>query len=403
MKTTSRRCIALAPAIALALYGLAGAALADDLAVEDTQPVETPELDGPSPSRAPAPASGDVAAEDTQPVETPVLDGPPPSRAPSPANTRDQRQPTVVEFHALEDQPVALELPSEFDGMSIVEPPQHGTLLADHKPMQYIPHPDFNGMDVISFGTGNSKPMASVAIKVAEVNDPPRFESMAGRAHAAGDVGAQLLPRWAKAIEAGPGDEAWSQQVWFDATESDDPSGVVESLSVSPDGTLSYVLSGQPGIATWTVRALDNGGNLHGGISVSDAHQVRIAVDAVADLSIKMVPVDFAPGLRLLRSYQLVVSNIGKSDAFGARVVDVLPKDAGDPTWRCVGSDGGACPKVETGSGALDATVDLPAGSLVVFTVERVASPAGDPSHVAYVVPPDYLIDPDLSNNEAGE
>jgi hypothetical protein len=376
MNTPSRRHVALAPAIALALFGLAGAAWAEEVAVEDVQPVEPPVLDGPPTSRASGPTR-------TLP------------------NTRDQRQPSVIELQALEDQPITLELPPEFDGLSVVEPPMHGTLLDDHKPMRYIPHPDFNGKDLISFGIG--KPVVSFEIKVGAVNDPPRFDSVAGRAHVAGDVGLQQVPRWAKAIEAGPADEAWSQQVWFDASETNDPAGVVESLSVSPDGTLSYVLSGQPGIATWTVHALDNGGNLHGGVSVSEQRLLRIAVDATADLAIKMLPLDLSPSLRLVRSYQIVVSNFGKSDALGARVVDVLPKDAGSPTWRCVGMDGGACPKVEQGFGALDATIDLPGGSTVVFTVDKVASPAGNPGHVAYVVPPDYLIDPNLANNETGE
>lgn len=376
MKTNSRRHRSLAPVIALALYGLAGAACADDLAAEDVQPVETPVLDGQPTSR--------------------VAD---PTR--KPADTRGQREPTVIEVQVLEDQPVAIELPPEFAGKDVVEPPVNGTLLTNLKSMQYVPHPDFNGDDWIAFGV--TKPEVVLAIKVRAVNDAPSFDVAGGRAHAVGDVGRQDVPRWAKAITAGPGDEDWSQRVWFGTEEIDDPAGVVEWASVSPDGTLSYMLSGQPGVATWTVQALDDGGNLDGGISVTQPRQFRIAVDAVADLGIKLLPLDFAPGLRLTRSYQIVVSNFGKADALAARVVDVLPKESGSPTWRCVGMDGGVCPKVEQGLGALDATIDLPGGATVVFTVDRVASPAGDPDHVAYVVPPDYLIDPNLANNESRE
>lgn len=384
--------------IALALSAASSVALAAAVDEDGWQPVQPATTAGATRD----PGWVEAHEDATQPVEPPVVDrGPPPGTQRGTDDRRQSPAPPVLEFQTLEDQPLTLDLPPGFDGLDVIEPPAHGTLLTNQKPMQYVPHPDFSGLDVISFGT--SKPEATLSIKVTAVNDPPTFDSTAGVAHAAGDAGVHDVSHWATSIDAGPGAEAWTQQVWFDATETDDPAGVVESLAVAPDGTLGYVLSGRPGIATWTVRALDNGGDQFGGSSVSETRLVRIGVDASADLAIKIVPLDAGPRLRLHRSYQLVVSNLGKSDAFAARVVDVLPKDAGNPIWRCVGHAGGACPKVAAGSGAVDTTIDLPSGSLVVFTVDRMAAPAGDPSHVAYVVPPDYLVDPDLSNNEASE
>ena len=392
--------IRLLPAlIALALSAASSVALADAVEEDGRQPVQPATTAGGTKD----PGWVEAHEDATQPVQPPVLDG---GSTTKPIE-RDQRLPVqgggrlprAIVISALEDQPADLDLGAVLDGLSVLVPPKNGTLLADTKPMRYVPNPDFHGEETIEFGTSTTTVL--LHIKVSPVNDAPRFKAGDDRAHAIGDAGAFTVPGWAQSISAGPWDEKPTQRVAFNAQRVEDPAGVVASMQVAPDGTLSYTLTGRPGVATWSVQAIDDGGNLDGGVPASAPKDVRIGVGVQADLAIKMVGFDNPDAPAGTRGYQLLVSNLSKEDALGTRVADVLPKEAGDVTWRCEGYFGGICPKIDTGHGEIYATVDLPGHAVVVFTVEGMRAPVGHPGHVAFVEPPGYVADPDLSNNEA--
>jgi hypothetical protein len=325
--------------------------------------------------------------------------------ATNPSNPTDRILPThlppaQIAVMAFEDLTTTIALDPAFAGLDVLTPPRNGTLVSEVDRLRYVPRPDFHGDDVVVLGKGS--PVAALHIKVLSVNDAPRFLGGGGRAHEAGEIGFQAVRGWVSGIAAGPADEA-AQQVQFRAEVVDDPNGVVKSLGVSPEGTLHYDLSGRPGVATWSVQAVDDGGDVDGGVPVSTAQTVRIGSGTSIDLSIEMISAALAAETGAPRPYQLVVRNLSSATATDARVVDVLGKDEGMPTWRCEGFGGASCPKAGFVDGRLDTSVDLPGGSVAVFTIEGVTIPYGQRKHVAFVVPPDYVKDPNLDNNEAYE
>jgi uncharacterized repeat protein (TIGR01451 family) len=123
-----------------------------------------------------------------------------------------------------------------------------------------------------------------------------------------------------------------------------------------------------------------------------------ILVYRPADLAIsKTSPTSSAiPGE--LASYTIQVINLGPADVAGVVVGDDFT-GLSSVTWTCTPATGAACPA--SGSGMLAASVDIPAGKLVTFTASGLVPPSatGILSNTAAIIPPEYIEDPDLSNN----
>ncbi|MEM1081207.1 MAG: hypothetical protein AAGH65_06455, partial [Pseudomonadota bacterium] len=60
------------------------------------------------------------------------------------------------------------------------------------------------------------------------------------------------------------------------------------------------------------------------------------------------------------------VSNVGTFNVIGATLTDTLPADVANASWICSGSSGAICPN-NGGSGDINETVDLPAGSTLSY------------------------------------
>ncbi|MCX5204372.1 DUF11 domain-containing protein [Streptomyces sp. NBC_00237] len=86
-----------------------------------------------------------------------------------------------------------------------------------------------------------------------------------------------------------------------------------------------------------------------------------------------VTPNPYLPGKPL--TYTVKVGNSGPAAASGARVKDELPGALKDFTWTCAPTGGGVC-ATPSGTGNIDAAVDLPPGAEAVFTVTGTA-PAG--------------------------
>ncbi len=97
-------------------------------------------------------------------------------------------------------------------------------------------------------------------------------------------------------------------------------------------------------------------------------------------------------------TYTVVVSNLGPSDVTGARVLDSFSTNLIDVTYQRTGNG-----TTETGDGAIDEEVDLPAGASLTYTIQGTVDPAGtgSVSNTATVQAPLGVIDPRPGNNTA--
>jgi large repetitive protein len=103
--------------------------------------------------------------------------------------------------------------------------------------------------------------------------------------------------------------------------------------------------------------------------------------------------------------YTIVVGNNGPSDVQNARVADPLPAGISAASWTCGGATGGGLCGAASGSGAIDTTVNLPAGASVTYTLTMsVPSTAtGNLTNTATVTAPAGITDTNLSNNSASD
>ena len=104
-----------------------------------------------------------------------------------------------------------------------------------------------------------------------------------------------------------------------------------------------------------------------------------------------------------VKTYVIVVSNAGPTNVTGATVTDNFsanPNIAG-ASWTCSSAGGAAC--TAGGSGDINDSVNLPAGSSVTYTVTAnvSASPSGDLVNTANVAAPASINDPLPGNNSA--
>lgn len=123
---------------------------------------------------------------------------------------------------------------------------------------------------------------------------------------------------------------------------------------------------------------------------------------ALADLAIVKTNgrTTYVPGGPL--PYTITVTNNGPSDVVGATVTDAFP--AGTiASWTCAAGPGALCPA--SGTGNINASVSIPRGGLVVFTVTgTIASNLTGPlTNTAMVAPPPGVTDPMPGNNSSSD
>jgi CSLREA domain-containing protein len=170
---------------------------------------------------------------------------------------------------------------------TITVSPSHGVLSGSGANRTYTPAADYNGPDSFKFtvtdtGDGASPALtsaeATVSITVNAVNDVPSFTK--GPDQSATSAVAQTVPNWATNISAGPPDEA-AQTLTFLVSNNNNAIFSVQP-SISPSGTLTYTPAyGFDGVATVTVRLMDNGGTALGGVDTSAAQTFTITVHAL--------------------------------------------------------------------------------------------------------------------------
>jgi uncharacterized repeat protein (TIGR01451 family) len=120
-----------------------------------------------------------------------------------------------------------------------------------------------------------------------------------------------------------------------------------------------------------------------------------------ADLSVTKTDgaTTYAPGGTT--TYTIVASNGGPSAVTGATLADTFPAIVTGANWTCAGAGGATCPA--SGSGNIAASVNLPVGGTVTFTVTVVTSPTATVNLVntATIAVPAGTTDPTTGNNSA--
>jgi HD domain/Bacterial Ig domain len=181
-----------------------------------------------------------------------------------------------VSFNVTNDNPALFASPPQVapDGTLTYEPASGATGVAN------VTVRAGDGGGTASGGQDTSAPQ-TFTIEVAEINDAPSFTAGAGQA-VLEDAGAQSVPGWATGISPGPASES-GQTVTF-AVTSDNPGLFSAQPQVASNGTLSYTpAANASGTATVTVRAVDDGGTLFGGVDTSAPQTFAIDVGEVND------------------------------------------------------------------------------------------------------------------------
>ena len=135
--------------------------------------------------------------------------------------------------------------------------------------------------------------------------------------------------------------------------------------------------------------------------SATDTDTITTTPTPTADLSITKSDgsATYTPGGAV--TYGIVVRNAGPAGVNGATVADTLPAAIIGANWTCVGALGGTCPP--SGSGSINASVNLPSGASVTFTLTGNVSPSatGNLLNTATVSLPAGVVDPSPGNNSA--
>lgn len=240
-------------------------------------------------------------------------------------------------------------------------------------------------------GQGTYTPGTSVVYTIVVVNDGP-FNAIGARV-------ADPLP-------AGIVSASWTCTASGGGTCSASGSGAIDDTIDLPVGasatyTLTLVVpSGFVGNLVNTATALPPPGLTDPDPSNDSATDTDTPAP-VANLSITKTDgaTSTTPGAPI--TYTIVASNAGPSDALGATVSDSLPAAVTGATWTCTGAGGGSCPA--SGTGSIAATVNLPAGASVTFTVTGTVAEdaAGTLTNTATVAPPPGVTDPNPADNSA--
>ena len=275
----------------------------------------------------------------------------------------------------------------------------------DQRAVTFAPVANVNGGPVTitltltdSHGGGNA---ISFAVSVTPVNDAPTLTLGADITEVAGASGFRSRPGFVQSIVLGPADEIATQTLLgYSVAPVSDPNGIVSSANLALNGTLTYTLTGRGGSASFEVVAIDNGGVANGGSPYSAATPFQITVAAGADLQIsKSDPWTIVqPAQALL--YDIYVANAGPSAVVGARVQDLPPASLGNVTWSCTPILLAHCGNT-AGIGAIDQLVDLPAGSVLRYSLAAnvQATPPAVIDNTATVTLPAGVTELDASNN----
>lgn len=169
---------------------------------------------------------------------------------------------------------------------------------------------------------------------------------------------------------------------------------VAGTVSPAATGTLANTATVAPGVgAGFTDPNLGN--------NAATDTDVAGAPPASADLSITKTDGSASATSGMPLTYTIVVRNAGPSDVAGATVTDTLPAAITGATWTVAYAGSASGPA--SGSGDINAAVNLPVGGTATFTLTGTiaANATGLLSNTATVNPPAGIPDPNPVDNSA--
>ena len=204
-------------------------------------------------------------------------------------------------------------------------------------------------------------------VVVNPVNDAPSFTTLGNRSHAAGAVGPQNVAGFVATTNFGPGEGAQTV-LGYTVAELSDPNGIVSAAAIANDGTLTYTLSGEGGVATIRATLRDSGGTANGGVDVSAPVDFTITAIAGADLSVAISDGVTTPLPGASVAYVVDVANAGPASVAGAAVVVTPSAALTGVTWTCTATPPVTCAHA-SGSGPINELATLAAGQSIHYTL----------------------------------
>ena len=166
--------------------------------------------------------------------------------------------------------------------------------------LSYLSASNSNGTDTLTITTsdlgntgsgGTLTDSDSVAITIASVNDAPTFTVPTGTFPATDEDGARNQPSFATGITAGAANES-GQLLTFQVTNNNNGLFSVQPF-IDSSGNLTFTPKPNAhGTATVTVRLMDNGGTLNGGVDLSPPQTFTIDVSKPRPLHNFRDPID---------------------------------------------------------------------------------------------------------------
>ena len=150
----------------------------------------------------------------------------------------------------------------------------------------YTPTTNLNGSDTFTVivSDGSNTDSRTVNVTITPVNDEPTISSLANQTFNGVGGSAQTVAGFASMSSAGGGaDENTQTVLGYVVSEVSDPSGVVSSVSIASNGTLTYTPAANvEGVATIQAQVRDSGGVTNGGDDLSQLKTFTITVDTLA-------------------------------------------------------------------------------------------------------------------------
>lgn len=183
---------------------------------------------------------------------------------------------------------------------------------------------------------------------------------------------------------------------------------ISETVTLLPGGTLTFTAGGSIVVSSTGSIVNTAYASPAAGATDSDTNNNQgtdsTSLDTTVDLGLTKDDgqTSDVPGTTI--TYTIVISNTGTAFATNATVTDTLPASLTNASWSCVAGTNSNC-DAANGTGNINTTVDVAAGSAVTFTLVATIDPSatGTLTNTASVIANVIDVEPNTSNNTGAD